>query len=511
MLIEQRSTTDTTEAPARPAHGRRYPIYVLLVLTLVSCVSALDRQIFSILAQSIKHDLGLTDTEMGFLFGTAFAVFHALFGLMLARLADGWSRQRLIAAALVAWSAITGFNGLAGNFWQLLAARMGVSIGESVASPAAFSLLAEWFPARRRATALAVYSGGAFVGAGLGLALGGAVAHAWDMHFAGAAPLNLRGWQVAFFAAGAPGLCLALWVRTLRSHAPRLRDARLAPLVWREMRLAVPPLNCLAVLQQRDGALLRDNLVLMAALTVLASGIASWSGDWVQWLLLALGVYAAGTWLQLLNRSEPQVAALFIRRRTLTFLSLGCGFASAINAATAMWMAPFLIRTYGLNIAQAGWQLGVAFAASGWLGVIIGGVAADRLREITPRGRIHVATLATALPLPFLWLSIHAATAVGAVSWLFFANLFATLWVAAGSTSVQELTPLHARATASAFYLLVVTYVGMALGPYTVGKLSDALGNLGSAILSQACVTAALACLCFVFAARHVAREQLPE
>jgi len=504
---------DTTIAPTTAATTRgAYPVYVLFVLTLVSCTSALDRQIFSILAQSIKHDLGLTDTQMGFLFGTAFAVFHALFGLMLARLADGWNRQRLIAWALFAWSVVTGLNGLAANFVQLLLARMGVSIGESVASPAAFALLADWFPARRRATALAIYSGGAFIGAGAGLALGGAVSHAWDVHFAAtAAPWNLRGWQVAFLAAGVPGLVLAVWVRGLRSRSARAATAGLSSLVWQEWRLAVPPFNTLAVIQARDAGLLVKNLAVMALCGGVASAIASAVGDWVQWLLLGLGVYAAATWLQLLNRREPQVAALFLRRRALPLIALGCGFASAVNAAVAMWMAPFLMRTHGVDAAQAGLQLGAAFAVSGWLGVTLGGIAADRLQAITPRGRVMVAMLAAPVPLPFLWLSVHAATVSGTVAYLFIANLYATLWIAPGSASVQELAPLPARSTASAFYLLLVTYIGMALGPYGVGKLSDLLGNLGTALLVQAGVAAGLAFLCLGLAARHVARERIPD
>lgn len=510
MLPTPDTTTAPTTASAATTRGA-YPVYVLFVLTLVSCTSALDRQIFSILAQSIKRDLGLTDTQMGFLFGTAFAVFHALFGLMLARLADGWNRQRLIAWALFAWSVVTGLNGLAANFVQLLLARMGVSIGESVASPAAFALLADWFPARRRATALAIYSGGAFIGAGAGLALGGAVSHAWDAHFAAGAPLNLRGWQVAFLAAGVPGLLLAMWVRGLRSRVARPVSADLSSLVWQEWRLAVPPFNTLAILQERDAGLVAKNLAVMALCAGVACAIANTVGDWVQWLLLALGVYAAATWLQLLNRREPQVAALFLRRRALPLIALGCGFASAVNAAVAMWMAPFLMRTHGVDAAQAGLQLGAAFAVSGWLGVTLGGIAADRLQALTPRGRVLVAMLAAPLPLPFLWMSVHAATAGGAVAYLFIANLFATLWVAPGSASVQELAPLPARSTASAFYLLLVTYIGMALGPYGVGKLSDVLGDLGAALLLQASAAAGLAFLCLGLAARYVARERIPD
>src|SRR6185295_4830952 len=120
----------------------RYPRYVLGVLVVVYVFNFLDRQILSILAERIKADLGATDAQMGFLYGTAFAVF----GIPLGRLADVWDRRRLIAWGLAAWSAMTALSGLARSFAQLALARFGVGIGEASASPAAYSLLSDYFP-----------------------------------------------------------------------------------------------------------------------------------------------------------------------------------------------------------------------------------------------------------------------------------------------------------------------------------------------------------------------------
>src|SRR6185295_17371114 len=173
-------------------------------------------QILSILAERIKADLGLTDAQIGFLYGTAFAVFYALFGLPLGRLADLWSRTRLIAVGLSFWSLMTAASALARNFGQLTAARIGVGVGEASASPAAFSMLSDYFPPTKRASVLALYSSGIYIGAGLGLFIGGVIVERWDAAFAGQlAPLGLRGWQVAFLAVGLPGLLLSLWVRSL--------------------------------------------------------------------------------------------------------------------------------------------------------------------------------------------------------------------------------------------------------------------------------------------------------
>src|SRR5215468_8403498 len=194
-----------------------YARYVLGILVVVYVLNFLDRQILSILTERIKADLGASDAQMGFLYGTAFAIFYALFGIPLGRLADVWDRRRLISLGLSVWSLLTAASGLARSFAELALARIGVGSGEASASPAAFSMLCDAFPPAQRATVLAIYSSGIYIGAGLGLGVGGLIVDRWDLAWAGTSPpFGLRGWQVAFFAVGLPGLLLALLVASLR-------------------------------------------------------------------------------------------------------------------------------------------------------------------------------------------------------------------------------------------------------------------------------------------------------
>ena len=158
--------------PAAPRIGA-YAWYALFVLVLVYIINFVDRQILSILVGDIKRDLDVTDAQIGFLYGTAFAVFYALFGIPLGRLADSWYRGRLMAMGLALWSSMTVFSGFATSFGMLAAARIGVGIGEASASPAAYSMISDSFPKERRATALSIYSSGLYIGGALSLPIGG--------------------------------------------------------------------------------------------------------------------------------------------------------------------------------------------------------------------------------------------------------------------------------------------------------------------------------------------------
>ena len=142
-------TTPPGHPPAAPPSVTPYARYVLGVLVVVYVFNFLDRQIISILAERIRRDLAVSDAQLGFLYGTAFAVFFAMFGIPLGRLADTWDRRKLIALGLAAWSAMTALSGFARTFPELAAARIGVGVGEASASPAAYSLLSDWFPAAR--------------------------------------------------------------------------------------------------------------------------------------------------------------------------------------------------------------------------------------------------------------------------------------------------------------------------------------------------------------------------
>ncbi|HEX7774962.1 MAG TPA: MFS transporter [Parvibaculum sp.] len=188
--------------------------YALIILTLAYTSSHIDRGIINIVLQPIKNEFHVSDAMLGLLSGLAFALFYATLGVPIAMWADRGNRRNIVALAVTVWSVMTAACGLATSFSHLLAARIGVGIGEAGSSPPSHSMIADLYPKESRSTAMAFYSVGVYVGAMLGLVIGGYVVQ----HY---------GWRATFFVVGLPGLAIALLVRLtvkepLRGHSDGL-------------------------------------------------------------------------------------------------------------------------------------------------------------------------------------------------------------------------------------------------------------------------------------------------
>jgi len=199
---------ETVETPPVSGLSNKARTYALIVLTIVYAFNFIDRQILVILQEAIKKDLGLSDTQLGLLSGFSFAIFYTVLGLPIARLADRMNRRNIISIALAVWSGMTALSGMAQNFTQLLLARMGVGVGEAGGSPPAHSMISDMFTAKRRSTALAVYSAGLYLGIFLGYTSGGYLQEAYD-------------WRTTFMIVGIPGVLLAIILRMTVQEPPR--------------------------------------------------------------------------------------------------------------------------------------------------------------------------------------------------------------------------------------------------------------------------------------------------
>ena len=208
---------DSYPAPARAW----YLVGVLMVLYVLSFI---DRQILGLLVEPIKREFGVSDTQVGLLQGLTFAVFYCTLGIPAGWLVDRFSRRWIVAIGVFLWSIAATACGLATGFWQLVAARMGVGVGEAALSPSAYSLIGDAFPKERLGRALGVYNTGIPLGSGLALILGGMVVNAVSTSDAvHVLPLlgEVRSWQMVFIVTGLPGVLLCLLMFTVREPPRR--------------------------------------------------------------------------------------------------------------------------------------------------------------------------------------------------------------------------------------------------------------------------------------------------
>ena len=470
--------------------GGRYAAYVTAVLVIVYVFNFIDRQIVTILAEEIKADLGISDAQIGFLYGTAFAVFYAIFGIPLGKLADTWTRKNLISIGLGFWSLMTALSGTARSFGALATYRIGVGIGEASASPAAFSMLSDYFPPRLRATVLSIYSSGIYIGAGIGIFIGGWVVDGWDGAYPDptTAPLGLKGWQAAYLTVGIPGILMALWVYSLRE--PRrgqseglVTQAHPHPFraTWQELMAVLPPFTLLTLVRAGGGRRVTRRNLTAAGLIALASwGLVVLTDDLAQWLALGVGTYAAFSWVQALSLRDPAVFAMMFKSRAFVYTTIGFPTISIVTYAFAAWTPPLFLRVHGISTVEAGLVLGLSAAVAGWLGITFGGIVSDWLKPRTGNARVYVALASIVATTPLtigLLLTDHLVTAYVLN---FVLNITSSAWVGAAATTVNDLVLPRMRATASAFYILMGT-VGLAVGPYTVGEVSDVLTASGMA------------------------------
>lgn len=231
------------QTPAAPG-GEGYAWFVVAILMIAYVFSFVDRQILNLLVGPIRRDLGISDTQMSLLMGFSFAIFYTILGIPLGRLADSKSRRGLIAAGVVVWSVMTALCGTAKHYGQLFLYRIGVGVGEAALSPAAYSMIADYFPPQRRATAISVYSMGIYLGAGLAFLLGGLVIQYVTAQGVVALPVvgEIRPWQLVFLILGGTGVLFSfafLLVREPPRHGAggtAVPFGEVAAYLWRNRR-----------------------------------------------------------------------------------------------------------------------------------------------------------------------------------------------------------------------------------------------------------------------------------
>jgi MFS family permease len=483
--------------------GGRYSWYVLGVLFVVYALNFIDRQILGILAPQIAADLKLSLADLGFLYGTAFAVFYALFGIPLGKLADMWVRTRLMAIGLALWSLMTAASGFATSLTQITLARIGVGIGEATASPCAYSMISDYFPREKRATALAIYGSGLFFGAGLSLYIGGAIADGWNSHFpAGDAPFGLKGWQAAFVIVGLPGLLLALLVASLREPVRGLADGMVTtvvanpwPAFFNELTSVIPPFTLLHLVMHKAGARTIAMNVAAAGIIILSAwGLTRLTHDWKQWAALGIGFYAIFSWAQSLRLRDAPAFALIWGTPAFLLIAIGSGMISVTGYVTGYFTVQYAMPRFALDAAQAGLIVGLPGALAAAAGAAFGGIGADWLHRRLPAGRLVWSLGVSLIALPFAFLAFNAPSLPMFLISFYLLYMFGSAWLGGCAASLQELVLPRMRGVAAATFFVATTMIGLAFGPYAAGMIADqmipdaikASGAVPPALLAEA-------------------------
>lgn len=475
-----------------PLHrGGFYPWYVVAVLTFAFTVAFIDRQILSLLVQPIRRDLGISDTQISLLAGFAFAVFYSFLGVPIARLADRRSRRAIISVGVFLWSLMTAACGLAKSFVGLFVARVGVGVGEATLSPAAYSMIADYFPPQKLARAIAVYAMGLYLGAGLAMIAGSAVVRL--VSDAGPVTLPLVGtlfpWQLTFFAVALPGILVLAGMATVRE--PERRDHLVEPSSTE--RSAEP-----SGTEKQAAATDAWEGVTQSAAVRKAAPVAEEVDD-----LDAAAVAAVGHLVKAVPLAE--VVAFF--RRNLRFVAAhfaGFGLLGTVITAYMVWTPEFLRRSYGLDIADAGLIYGLILLVFGASGPYAGGwlstwLVAKGFRD----GEMRTAVIGGLAMTPLAVLTPLAPGPLSAIVLLAAATFALSFPQAFPPTLLQLMAPNRLRAQVTAIFMLVSVLVAYTIGPALVALLNDyvfqddAALRYSLALVSAVLTPAGAVCLMF--------------
>lgn len=449
----------SAELPVIARH-RRNAWWITIMLTLCFTLSYTDRHVLSLLVEPVKASLHLTDTQMGVVQGLSFSIFYVLASLPLARLSDTGNRPRIIGACVAVWCLMTLICGLVTNFWQLLAARVGVASSEAGLPPAALTMMADLNDQENLASRTSVFMLAPFLGGGVALIGGGALyglAQQWGSLSLGTIGA-LEPWRLVFMLVGAPGLIAAAAVMLL------LREPRLA-----ERRP-----------RSDDGEY----------------AVAGGAGR------SAAPTHTAPTHATATRAAPAQPGGLapliaFLRADTLfnSFYMLTMAMLVILLNANVSWMPAVLMRAHHVDARTVGLLFGPVFLVFGIIGTLAAGAIIGRSKEAVISRTFRFMRWCVLIALPSAAIGPLAPTLWIKLPLVALTLLCTSSVLALSSLPFLIIAPSHVRAQALAFLALVTALVGTGLGPLLVGVLSDRLHGFTQPLSVSLAVVGTLAAL----------------
>ena len=416
---------DESGYPSRP-----YAWAVVAILIATAVLSYTDRQVLSLLVDPIRGELGISDGQVSLLLGTAFAVVYGITGIPLGFLADRTSRRNLIFLGVLVWSCGTLACGLSHSFGQLFSARIVVGLGEAVLSPAAISLISDYFPPSRRGTAVGFFLSGIAMGIGAAILIGGGVLHMVESGVLAGTPLASQpAWRLVLLLIGAPGLLWSLAILVIREPVRRANES-----------------SSDAEVRTTGGSTQGVNV---ATNTPSSPARATWR-----------------------STSWARVIPIYIVVAT----------ASLVDNAVGAWAPSLLIRHFARDPAQVGIQLGFLLTAGFGGGVLLGGWLADRAGS---RGgwpyKLGVCLASGLLILPVSLLINGSQFNVVLLSVPAYFALSGIV-TACGFSAILDVVPNRSRGLAMAISFFLNVAIGASAGPSAVTAASDHVFGPGAGL-----------------------------
>ena len=462
--------------PPFPGPTRAYAWYALALLAVLKLLSYVNRNVIFALVPPIEFDLHLTDTHIGWV-ASAFVLLFSVAVFPFGVLSDLRSRRAVATAGVVIWSVFAFLAGFSRGFWGLFATRAAVGIGTAAFTAAAASLVADYFPGRRRAVAMGIFSAGIPVGGILGITLGGQLE-------------TFYGWRISMMAVAVPGLLLAALVARLTdpNRPPPTLTVRQ---YWRQLEMGATGAFKVA------WPLLLGSACGLLAAWILDSRFGASSSLDAAALAAGIGLGLAGN-LVLVVRANRRKETIFdflpsesmndalgemrlavdtvFRTPTLKYLFVGGALVAFGMNGLVGWAPTFMARTHGMSLAEGTLLLGKWGLLAGTAGTLAGGFLADWLGRYTGRSRMIVSTLGLLLGGPLgLWLLAvrDMSLFVPVFTAAFF---FLTLYNGPVIAAVFDVVPARIGATVMGAYLLFIHVAGDAIALPLVGFLSDRFG-----------------------------------
>ena len=459
--------------PVEKEFSPAYRYYVLAILVFVYMLNFVDRQIIGILAAPLKQEFDLSDSQFGLLGGIAFASVYSTLAIPLAWLADRSSRVWIMTGALTVWSGFTALCGVAGSFGQLFLFRMGVGVGEAGGVAPAYSLIADYFPPNQRARALAAFAFGIPLGTAGGTLVGGLLAAEY-------------GWRTAFIVVGVLGVLVAPVLRlTVRDPKRGGTDAAAAQAAPAAAPIPQTPSPAVATGLGRKVALASFGIAGVFA----GLGALSLMGVGVQNPVIPFFGAGLFTVIGISLWIAKSTGDVIMRKRSFWLLSLGAASSSVCGYGVAGWLPLFFMRSFDLTLSQVSWYYAGIALIGGLLGIWMGGAVADKMAKRSKAAYPLVPAICFLISAPCFILAMNSPWLIGmlpgggshamALVLAFLIFLIPTglnlAWLGPVTAAVQHLAPAPMRSTASAIFLLINNLLGLAVGFFYFGWMSDLL------------------------------------